>query len=41
MMTNVIGCNVDEVRVGMDVEVVFERRGDVALPQFSPSPRLE
>jgi hypothetical protein len=30
----VIECNVDEVRVGMAVEVVFESRGNLALPQF-------
>lgn len=34
MMANVIECNVDEVRVGMAVEVVFESRGNLALPQF-------
>lgn len=31
---NVVGCPVDEVRIGMPVELWFEQRGDVAMPNF-------
>lgn len=36
LMSNVIGCSPDDVRVGMPLQVVFERRGDVVLPMFEP-----
>lgn len=36
VFTNVTGCPVDEVRIGMPVEVVFERQDDVFLPMFQP-----
>lgn len=36
MMANVIGCRPDVVRVGLAVEVVFEDRDGVRLPQFTP-----
>ncbi len=39
VMTNVVGCDPDDVRVGMPVEVVFERSDDGthALPRFHPT----
>jgi hypothetical protein len=40
LMTNVVGCPVEEVRSGMPVRVVFERHadpeGDVYIPLFEP-----
>jgi uncharacterized OB-fold protein len=35
--TNIIGCDLDAVYVGMPVEVVFENRDDVWLPLFQPA----
>ena len=38
MMTNVIGCAPDAVRVGMPVQVVFEDvTAEVTLPKFRPA----
>ena len=37
LLTNVVGCAVDEVRTGMEVEVVFARNDDVFVPLFRPS----
>ncbi len=35
MMSNVVDCNVDAVRIGMPVEVMFEpAAGDIAIPVF-------
>jgi uncharacterized OB-fold protein len=37
MLTNVVDCSLERLRVGLPVEVTFERRsGDIALPQFRP-----
>jgi uncharacterized OB-fold protein len=37
MVTNIVDCPLDRLRVGMPVEVTFERRSDeVSLPQFRP-----
>ena len=36
MMTNVVGCDPESVSIGQRVRVVFERRGQVAIPQFTP-----
>ena len=36
--TNIIGCPIDKVKIGMDVEVVFEDAGEnVVLPKFKPA----
>ena len=35
--TNIIGCPVDEVYIGMPVEVTFERVGEGWLPLFRPA----
>jgi uncharacterized OB-fold protein len=37
LLTNVVGCPVDEVRTGMEVEVVFARNDDVFVPVFRPA----
>ena len=37
LLTNVVGVPPDELRVGLDVEVTFEDRGEVVLPQFRPA----
>lgn len=36
LMTNIVECDLDKVHVGQDVEVTFEKRGDIVLPQFRP-----
>jgi uncharacterized OB-fold protein len=39
MMTNVIGCSIDQVRVGMRVEVAFAAEVDgIALPFWQAAP---
>jgi uncharacterized OB-fold protein len=37
MMANVLGCDPDDVTIGMDVHVTFEDRDGRALPQFEPA----
>lgn len=38
MLTNIVGCPVDEVKIGMAVEVVFEDANDeIAIPRFKPA----
>jgi uncharacterized OB-fold protein len=36
LMTNIVGCPVDEVSTGMEVEVVFAQTEDVYVPLFRP-----
>lgn len=36
MTTNVLDCSRETLRIGLRVEVVFESRGDLRLPQFRP-----
>ena len=36
MMTNLVDCDPNAVSIGQRVRVVFERRGEVVLPQFTP-----
>jgi uncharacterized OB-fold protein len=38
MMANVVNCDPEDVRIGMAVIVCFERRGEISLPQFRPTP---
>jgi uncharacterized protein len=39
LLTNVIGCDPDDVRIGMEVEVVFtDVTPEVTLPHFRPVP---
>lgn len=36
VLTNIVEARPDELRIGMPMEVVFEARGEIALPQFRP-----
>lgn len=36
LISNIIGCSLDEVSIGMPVRVVFEAEGDFILPKFAP-----
>jgi uncharacterized OB-fold protein len=36
VFTNIVGCPVEDVRIGMAVEVIFEQHGDIFLPMFRP-----
>ncbi len=36
LMTNIVECPPDQVRTGMEVEVVFARHADVYIPLFRP-----
>lgn len=36
LTTNIVGCEHDEVHIGMEVEVVFEQYDEVWLPLFRP-----
>jgi uncharacterized protein len=37
LMTNIVGCAPDDVRIGMPVQVAFEHHDDVWLPLFEPA----
>jgi hypothetical protein len=37
MMSNIIDCKPDAVKIGLPVKVVFEQRGPVSLPMFIPA----
>ena len=37
LMTNIVGCPPEDVRIGMPVEVVFDEYEDVYLPMFRPA----
>ena len=37
LMTNIIGCAPDDVRIGMPVQVAFAHHDDVWLPLFEPA----
>ena len=37
ILTNIVDAQPDELRIGLPMEVVFERRGDMVLPQFRPA----
>ena len=36
LATNIVGCPIEDVRIGMPVEVYFDRYEDVWLPLFRP-----
>jgi uncharacterized OB-fold protein len=36
LTTNIVNCQLDEVRIGMPARVVFEQHADVWLPLFEP-----
>ena len=35
MMSNIVGCDPGDVRIGLPVKVTFEERGPVMLPMFT------
>jgi uncharacterized OB-fold protein len=37
LMTNIVGCGVDEVAIDMPVQVEFREQGDVYAPVFRPT----
>lgn len=37
LLTNIVDCSVDAVRIGMPVEVVFEDVDEIAVPRFRPA----
>jgi uncharacterized OB-fold protein len=37
LLTNIVETDPDLLRIGMPLEVVFEKRGDIGLPQFRPT----
>jgi uncharacterized OB-fold protein len=39
LMTNIVGCPLDEVHTGIEVEVVFAHNDDVYVPLFRPAGR--
>jgi uncharacterized protein len=36
LTTNIIDCDLDDVRIGMDMEVCFQKYDDIYLPLFRP-----
>ena len=36
LTSNMVGCHLDDVRIGMEVTVVFEQHGEVYFPLFTP-----
>ncbi len=38
LMTNIVHCPAEDVRVGMPVRVIFEEHEDVFIPLFEPAP---
>jgi uncharacterized protein len=37
LMTNIVGCDVDEVAIGLPVQVEFREQGDAYVPVFRPA----
>lgn len=37
IMSNVVACPLEDIRVGLPVVVRFEQRGEVTLPMFTPA----
>jgi len=37
ILTNIVDAQPDQLRIGLPMEVVFERRGEMSLPQFRPA----
>jgi hypothetical protein len=39
MFSSIVGCDFDDITIGMPVEVTFERQDDtITLPMFTPVP---
>jgi uncharacterized OB-fold protein len=36
LMTNIVGCEIDDVEIGMPVDVAFEASGEWFVPVFTP-----
>jgi len=36
VLTNIVGCAVEDVHFGLEVEVSFEQAGEIFLPMFRP-----
>jgi uncharacterized OB-fold protein len=36
VLTNIIGCGVEQVRIGLEVVVAFEPIGEIFMPMFKP-----
>ena len=36
MMSNIVGCDPEEVEIGLPVSVTYEERGPVMIPMFAP-----
>jgi uncharacterized OB-fold protein len=36
LVSNVVGCTHDEIKVGMPVEIIYDDRDEYTLPQFRP-----
>jgi uncharacterized OB-fold protein len=36
LTTNIVGCAIEDVRIGMPVEVTFEANGEWFVPLFRP-----
>jgi acetyl-CoA acetyltransferase/uncharacterized OB-fold protein len=41
LTTNIVGCEPEDVAIGMRVRVVFEQQGDIWFPLFEPVPDAE
>jgi uncharacterized OB-fold protein len=37
MMSNIVDCPNEKIAIGMRLELVFEQRGEIAVPQFRPA----
>lgn len=37
LTTNIVGCDPDDVKIGMEVQVTFEQHGDIFIPLFTPA----
>ena len=37
LVTNIVNCPVDAVRIGMSVKVLFEEQGSLFIPLFEPA----
>jgi uncharacterized OB-fold protein len=37
MLSNLVGCSIDDIRIGMRLQVAFHAVGDATLPYFRPA----
>lgn len=38
LTTNIVNCDIDDVKIGMKVRVLFEEHGEIFIPLFEPDP---